>query len=73
MKEFNKGSSKRPGQVFFEKMSNPEVIRENLKTAIEKSLSKGIPVVQEDEKGVFKLHTDGTKEYIAEFKAADLS
>lgn len=54
-----------PGQAFFEKMCNPQILRENLKKAIEESWMLGIPVTQQDEKGIYDLYPNGTKKYIS--------
>ena len=40
-----------PGQAFFEKMCNPQILRENLKKAIEKSWAAGVPIIRQDKKG----------------------
>lgn len=53
-----------PGQAFFEKMCNPQILRKNLKKAIEESWMLGIPVTQQDENGIYDLYPDGTKKYI---------
>ena len=53
-----------PGQAFFEKMCNPQILRENLKKAIEESWMLGIPVTQQDENGIYDLYPDGIKKYI---------
>ena len=54
-----------PGQAFFEKMCNPQILRENLKKAIEESWMLGIPVTQQDEKGIYDLYPNCTKKYIS--------
>ena len=50
-----------PGQAFFEKMCNPQILRENLKKAIEKSWAAGVPIIRQDKKGIYELYADGTK------------
>ena len=53
-----------PGQAFFEKMCNPQILRENLKKAIEESWMLGIPVTQQDENGIYDLYPDGTLQLV---------
>ena len=56
-----------PGQAFFEKMCNPQILRENLKKAIEKSWAAGVPIIRQDKKGIYELYADGSKKYVRLF------
>ncbi len=56
-----------PARVFYKKLCDPKFVRENLKKAIEHSWSLGIPVVQQDSKGIYELYKDGSKKYIEIF------
>lgn len=56
--------SKNPDQVFLDRICDPDVLNANLKKAIEHSWKLGVPVTQQDEKGIYDLYPDGTKKYI---------
>ena len=66
MKENNDELQKNPGQIFYEKLCDPEYLNRNLERAIQKSFAKGVPVVQADENGTYELYPDGTKKYFKE-------
>lgn len=53
-----------PGELFYENLCNPKVVRENLKKAIEASWAAGVPVLQQDESGRYELYPNGKKIYI---------
>ena len=48
-------------------ISNPQILRENLKKAIEKSWAAGVPIIRQDKKGIYELYADGTKKYVRLF------
>lgn len=53
-----------PYDTFYKRLSDSKVVRANLKRAIERSWSLGVPVVKGDDKGIYELYADGTKKYI---------
>ena len=47
-----------------DRICDPDVLNANLKKAIEHSWELGVPVTQQDEKGIYDLYPDGTKKYV---------
>ena len=48
---------------FFNKITDPSIVKQNVQAAIEKDWSLGIPVMQMDSKGIYELKPNGKKIY----------
>ncbi|MBQ9219713.1 hypothetical protein [Succinivibrio sp.] len=50
-------------EEFFKKITDPQIVKQNVQAAIEKDWSLGIPVMQMDAIGLYELKPNGKKIY----------
>ena len=48
---------------FYNKVTDPEIVRKNVQTVIEEDWRRGIPVMRMDKKGIYELKPNGKKVY----------